>query len=105
MVFTISAVNAASSSEVGDKVTETSEDMKRLFDAATKYVIVYADNEEQPYDNGSHVRHRKFTDWVERFRPEWKDRNMAGSGAFVSGLFREPSIPGAHGFDRRGHLP
>jgi hypothetical protein len=44
--------------------------MRRLFDSATKLVIVYSSNmdDAQVY----HVRHRKFTDWVETRRPDWK---------------------------------
>ena len=44
--------------------------MANLFDAAQKYVIVYASN----FDSGwsaPHVRHRKFTDWIEANRPDF----------------------------------
>jgi hypothetical protein len=39
--------------------------MQRLFDAAERFVIIYSSNyeSEQLY----HVRHRKFTDWIERY--------------------------------------
>lgn len=46
--------------------------MHRLFNAAERYVIVYADNEELPYTPGFHVRHRRFTNWIEKNKPEWK---------------------------------
>jgi len=43
--------------------------MERLFDSATNYVIVYASNDESlNSDTTVHVRHRKFTDWVEANR-------------------------------------
>jgi hypothetical protein len=46
--------------------------MKRLFDSATKYVIIYSDDCDE-WDNSSpHVRHRKFTKWVAENRPEWQ---------------------------------
>jgi hypothetical protein len=46
--------------------------MKTLFNASTKYLIVYASNKEEPYIRGTHVRHRKFTDWIETHKPNWK---------------------------------
>lgn len=45
--------------------------MRLLFDAADKFVIVYASNKESAA-SWSHVRHRKFTDWIEANRPDWK---------------------------------
>ncbi|MGB7406172.1 MAG: hypothetical protein WA906_10805 [Pacificimonas sp.] len=44
--------------------------MTQLFDAASDYVIIYASNEERP-QKVPHVRHRRFTDWVEDQRPGW----------------------------------
>jgi SAM-dependent methyltransferase len=40
--------------------------MQRLFDAALRYVIIYASNWEER--SVAHVRHRRFTDWVEANR-------------------------------------
>lgn len=45
--------------------------MAQLFDAATRFVIIYSSNDERPSDS-AHVRHRKFTDWVELKRPEFR---------------------------------
>lgn len=45
--------------------------MRHLFAAATKYVIVYASNDERP-DPGVHVRHRQFTSWIGTNLPEWQ---------------------------------
>lgn len=56
---------------VEDNVFE--EYMHRLFDASEKYVIIYSsDYEDNSILNGAHVRHRKFTEWVNRNKPEWK---------------------------------
>lgn len=44
--------------------------MARLFDASKRHVIVYSSNTNRPSD-AVHVRHRKFTDWVERNRPDF----------------------------------
>jgi hypothetical protein len=46
--------------------------MQRLFDAAGRSVIIYASDEDRP--EAPHVRHRKFSRWVEKKRPEFKLR-------------------------------
>ena len=43
--------------------------MTDLFRASKKFVIVYASNMDTQAE--SHVRHRKFTDWVETNAPDW----------------------------------
>lgn len=45
--------------------------MQRLFNCATRFVIVYASNCEQQTAS-IHVRHRKFTRWVEQNQPGWQ---------------------------------
>lgn len=48
--------------------------MQQLFAASEKYVIIYSSNQEVPDTKGiaDHVRHRKFTDWVETYAPDFK---------------------------------
>jgi len=47
--------------------------MRRLFDAAERFVIVFSSNTDENQRNRvAHVRHRRFTDWVERERPGWR---------------------------------
>jgi SAM-dependent methyltransferase len=56
---------------VEDQVFE--EYMHRLFDASEKYVIIYSsDYEDKSILNGAHVRHRKFTVWVDQNISGWK---------------------------------
>ena len=43
--------------------------MEQLFAAAQKFVVIYASNFERR--DAAHVRHRKFTDWVESNRPDF----------------------------------
>lgn len=45
--------------------------MQNVFSAASKFVIIYSSNFDQN-NSTFHVRHRKFTDWVELQVPEWK---------------------------------
>jgi hypothetical protein len=47
--------------------------MKALLVAARRYVIVYSSNHDDATGtDGLHVRHRRFSSWMERHRPEWK---------------------------------
>lgn len=47
--------------------------MARLFDAATRFVIVYSSNTDDTLGNQSpHVRHRQFSQWVADHRPHWR---------------------------------
>ncbi|HEY0468411.1 MAG TPA: class I SAM-dependent methyltransferase [Polyangiaceae bacterium] len=45
--------------------------MRHLFDAARRAVVIYASNEESK-TTAVHVRHREFTAWVERHRPDFQ---------------------------------
>ena len=44
--------------------------MEQLFDVSRRYVIVYSSNADRK-SYAVHVRHRIFTDWVERNRPDF----------------------------------
>lgn len=44
--------------------------MRLLFASAERFCIVYSSNEDKTW-GAEHVRHRKFTDWVERNEPRW----------------------------------
>lgn len=44
--------------------------MERLFDAAEKYVIIYASNKDE-YSEAIHVRHRPFVSWILENRQDW----------------------------------
>lgn len=44
--------------------------MRQLFESARRFVIVYSSDMDQSWPQG-HVRHRRFTRWVERNKPEW----------------------------------
>jgi SAM-dependent methyltransferase len=45
--------------------------MADLFRAAVRYVVIYSDNEDRSSED-LQVRHRKFSDWIDSNRPEWK---------------------------------
>lgn len=45
--------------------------MGRLFDAARRYVVIYSSNRNGDIEE-AHVRHRKFSDWVDVSRPDFR---------------------------------
>jgi hypothetical protein len=48
--------------------------MKKLFNNNHKNVIIYSSNLDENYENKEikHVRHRKFTNWVEKNAKDFK---------------------------------
>ena len=45
--------------------------MQNLFNSSKKYVIIYSSNVDKKWEK--HVRHRKFTDWIDKYiSNEWK---------------------------------
>ena len=44
--------------------------MRALFDAASRFVIIYSSNQDTPRVD-AHVRQRKFTPWIEKNRPDF----------------------------------
>ena len=47
--------------------------MQRLFDAAKRFVVIYSSNyDAPPTARAEHVRHRRFTDWIDAHRPDWR---------------------------------
>lgn len=45
--------------------------MEDLFSSSEKYVIIYAANTTETYGYSDHVKHRKFTNWVENNATDW----------------------------------
>lgn len=54
---------------IEDTVFETY--MNQLFDAATRFAIIYSSDTNEQSD-AVHVKHRKFTDWTVQNRPDFK---------------------------------
>lgn len=47
--------------------------MRTLFQASNRFVIIYAsDSEDEQRSDGTHVRHRKFTQWIRTNVANWK---------------------------------
>jgi hypothetical protein len=47
--------------------------MQTLFQSANRYVIIYAsDTDDNRGYEGTHVKHRKFTQWIQQNAPAWK---------------------------------
>lgn len=45
--------------------------MQHLFGAAERFVIVYSSDVDAPYPQ-PHIRHRRFSDWMPKHRPDWR---------------------------------
>jgi hypothetical protein len=45
--------------------------MRRLFDTATRFVIIYSSDTDDQTNNALHVRHRKFSAWVAMHLSNW----------------------------------
>ncbi|HWA47869.1 MAG TPA: class I SAM-dependent methyltransferase, partial [Dongiaceae bacterium] len=46
--------------------------MRNLFNAAERLVAIYSSNSTEIGSPAPHVRHRRFTGWIEREAPEWR---------------------------------
>lgn len=44
--------------------------MQQLFECARRFVIIYSSNVDLKWPD-EHVRHRRFTNWIEEYKPEW----------------------------------
>lgn len=50
--------------------------MELIFDSSTQYVIIYSSNTNiQSRFQAKYVKHRKFSHWIELYRPNWKIYN------------------------------
>ena len=69
--------------------------MGRLFASASKLVVVYSSNHDAPVQaDGSHIRHRCFTDWVAARQPGWRmlrqiPNDFPFKGDYKSGSFAD----------------
>jgi SAM-dependent methyltransferase len=50
---------------------EYEEYMATISAAATKYMIIYSSNTDENYHKHKHIRHRKFTEWIETNAADW----------------------------------
>jgi SAM-dependent methyltransferase len=77
-----------------DAVFETY--LRHLFAAAARFVIIYATDQEIP-GTAPHVRHRRFTPWVQAHRPDWQLLDVTpgpNPGSRPRGLLHLPAPSG-----------
>lgn len=67
--------------------------MKRLFDSSSQYVIIYSSNtNEQSEGQMSHIRHRKFSEWIEKNRKGWHQvKHISADNTFADFYIYERS--------------
>ena len=59
--------------------------MDRLFSSSDRFVIIYSTNTNvQPKNRALHVKHRKFTDWVEANAINWALKQRIDSARYFS---------------------
>ncbi len=75
---------------IEDKVFE--EYMTRLFSASEKYVIIYSSNEDDMEKSSEHVKHRKFTNWIEENKKEWALISFIKNEYPYNGYYEETSF-------------
>jgi Methyltransferase domain len=77
--------------------------MQTLFRASSRYVIIYASDTDDNSDNaGTHVKHRKFTQWVQQNAPTWKLLERLKNRYPYAGDYRKGSFADFFIYERNG---
>jgi SAM-dependent methyltransferase len=68
--------------------------MRMLFGASTRYVIIYSSNYVEDVERVSiHVKHRRFTTWIDQNEPGWKlSQHIPNRYPPTSGPYKDLSI-------------
>jgi SAM-dependent methyltransferase len=78
--------------------------MTRLFGAARQYVIIYSSNTDNNLSNkASHVRHRKFTQWVSENLPDWNLIKTIPNEHPYNGDYKSTSFSDFFFYEKQGH--
>jgi hypothetical protein len=76
--------------------------MGQLFDAATRFVAVYSSNTDENSANTTlHVKHRKFTRWVDTKRSEWRLIEVVDNKYSYDGDHTRTSFADFYFYERR----
>lgn len=79
--------------------------MKRLFDSAVKWVIIYSSNHTDNADlEGTYIKHRRFTDWVEAYRSNWSLVEKIDNPYPYLGDYRTGSFADFYVYERRSRF-
>jgi len=74
-----------------------------LFNAADRYVIIYSSNADDNHGyEGTHVRHRKFTDWIATNVGLWKMMEQVTNQYPYRGDYREGSFADLYVYENTG---
>lgn len=78
--------------------------MHRLFDSSERFVIIYSSNiDTNSIINGAHVKHRKFTAWVVRSKPEWKLKKHIPNRYPLKGSIKKGSLSDFFIYERQDY--
>ena len=72
--------------------------MFRLFDSAERFVVIYSSNIEESL--AAYLRQRKFTEWVDKMKPEWKLRSHIPNMYAYTGDSKTSSFSDFYIFER-----
>lgn len=76
--------------------------MEALFASSMKFVVIYSSNTNtQSVGQGGHVRHRKFSDWIQENRPEWEQVDFVGNEHPYSGDSQTGSFADFYVYQKR----
>ncbi|MFH1081346.1 MAG: methyltransferase domain-containing protein [Pseudomonadota bacterium] len=77
--------------------------IKRLFDSSTRFVIIYSSNtDKQERLQAAHVKHRKFSRWIEQNKSEWKLVKHIPNRYPYTGDEQQGSVADFYIYDRTG---
>lgn len=76
--------------------------IRTLFGASRRYVIIYSSNTEDNHGySGTHVKHRRFTEWVAAHLVDWKLMHKIPNRYPYNGGSREGSFADFYIYERR----
>jgi SAM-dependent methyltransferase len=78
--------------------------MRGLFGHASRFVAIYSSNKVVPADpHAQHVRHRRFTDWIEAQAPQWRQIGyLPNKYPYDEARPTETSLADFYFFERKG---
>lgn len=71
---------------------EFNEYMVRLFDTSEKFTVIYSSNSDELVSDSPHVRHRRFSSWVEKNRPQWQLKKIIPNKFPYNGDYKNSSF-------------
>ena len=78
--------------------------MNNLFQASKKYIIIYSSNTDNNESSAIHVKHRRFTDWIEKNQKSYKLLNFIPNKYSFDGDESKTSFADFYVYEKIGHF-